>query len=450
MKDRTKSALVAGYVLFCIVLGGSAQGAWTNLALQLAGIGLLAVAAIITKPAEEGTRSSWPNALLIAAIALVLVQLIPLPAAVWTKLPGREAIAEGFDALGYALPPLPISEAPYATVMTLFAFIPAVAAFAATLALRASARAIFFGVIAGTVLGIVVGALQVAGGPASWAYFYPISSGGAVGFFANGNHMGTLLLIAIPLIAALIASAKSERGASKWARHTIGIAVLVLVLVGIALNGSFAAFGLAIPVIIASAAIMPAGYRWRRAALPFASLLLLAGVVLLAVKPIGSNVLQRDPSTSLTGRYEIWHKTGEAIRDSFPAGTGLGTFQQVYGLQEDPSKVSNEYVNHAHNDYLELVLELGLPAAILLVLFLAWWAVSAVRIWTSPVSTPAARAATIATAAVLAHSIVDFPLRTAAISAIFAACIALMELQLGAPVAKKRGEKRPTRHVQIG
>ena len=175
----------------------------------------------------------------------------------------------------------------------------------------------------------------------------------------------------------------------------------------------------------------------------------LAAVVLLAVKPIGSDVLQRNPSTSLTGRFEIWHKTGEALRDSFPAGTGLGTFEKVYGLQEDPTNVANEYVNHAHNDFLELILELGLPGAILLALFLAWWGVSSVRIWTSPVSTPAARAATIATGAVLAHSVVDFPLRTAAISAVFAICIALMQLQLGAPVAAKRGEKRPSRHVQL-
>lgn len=112
--------------------------------------------------------------------------------------------------------------------------------------------------------------------------------------------------------------------------------------------------------------------------------------------------------------------------------------------------MTREYVNHAHNDYLELVLELGTAGAVLIVLFLLWWAVAAARIWQSQLSTPFARASTIVTAAVLAHSIVDFPLRTAAISAIFAAAIAIMAKDLASAPVRQRGESRPTRHVKLG
>jgi len=160
--------------------------------------------------------------------------------------------------------------------------------------------------------------------------------------------------------------------------------------------------------------------------------------------------MEESASSSVTSRSQIWSTTGQAIADSMPVGTGLGSFEQVYRHYEDPWQVRSEYVNHAHNDYLELILELGAPGAILILLFLVWWAIAAVRIWTSQLSTPFSRAATIVTGTILAHSIVDFPLRTAAISAIFTVSIAIMAQHLvRAPVARK-GELRPSKHVTLG
>ena len=112
--------------------------------------------------------------------------------------------------------------------------------------------------------------------------------------------------------------------------------------------------------------------------------------------------------------------------------------------------VTSEYVNHAHNDYLELVLELGAAGAVLIVLFLGWWAVAATRVWTSTLSTPFGRAATIATAAILAHSIVDYPLRTGALMAVFGAAIALMAQRSRSAPENKRSDLRPARHVKLG
>jgi O-antigen ligase len=173
-------------------------------------------------------------------------------------------------------------------------------------------------------------------------------------------------------------------------------------------------------------------------------------VSLLATRPIASGTIGANAETSVTGRAEIWGTTTQAIADSFPIGTGLGSFEQVYRHYEDPAKVSQEYVNHAHNEYLEIFLELGAAGLAAMAVFLAWWMLATFSIWTSSLSTPFARASTIASATILAHSIVDFPLRTAAISAIFAACIATMAQNLrSAPVIRK-GEFRPTRHVTLG
>jgi O-antigen ligase len=173
-------------------------------------------------------------------------------------------------------------------------------------------------------------------------------------------------------------------------------------------------------------------------------------VILLASAPVATSNPSSAAETSVSSRQQIWATTQRAIESTFPVGTGLGSFEEVYRQYEDPADVSPRYINHAHNDYLELVLELGAPGLILILLFLGWWATATVRIWTSSLSTPFERAATVASAAILAHSIVDFPLRTAAIMAVFGVAIALMTQPLRSVEPSSASERRPTRHVKLG
>lgn len=106
------------------------------------------------------------------------------------------------------------------------------------------------------------------------------------------------------------------------------------------------------------------------------------------------------------------------------------------------------FVVHAHNDYLEVALELGLAGIVLTLLFLAWWAAAVWRTWRTAEPGPFARAAAIASAGVLIHSLVDFPLRTAAIAACFGMCIALLADSRAAP-PKEKAQLRRKRHVEF-
>lgn len=442
--------IVAAYVLLCILLGGSTQIPWTNLGLQIVGILILAWAAAGPRPPDSDSRFSVPDILLILGLILVLLQLIPIPEGAWASLPGREALAHSVARLGIEFPTMTVSETPYGSVETVFAAIPAMAAFAATERLAPSPRLIAAAIVAGMVLGVLLGAVQVAGGPGSWAYFYEITNSGAVGFFANSNHMATLLLASIPLGAALLGSSSADRRSSTAGRYAVGIALLGLVLLGVMLNRSLAALLLVIPILIASFTLIPAGYKWRRFALPVTGIALGAAIAMLASNPIASTEIQSNAATAVNSRSEIWNVTVRAIKDNFPVGTGLGSFGQVYRQYENPDSVTLEYINHAHNDYLEFALELGASGIILIVLFLAWWSVAAVRIWTSQLSTRFTRAATIVTAAVLAHSFVDFPLRTAAIAAIFGAMTGLMAQHPRIAGSNSEAGTRGSRHVQLG
>lgn len=448
--SRKLGRLVAPvYLILCIVLGGSAQSVWGNFALQLIGLAILVWAIVRRRRLEESTRI--PDILIVTALVIACLQLVPISPAMWTKLPGRAGIAENYALLRIPLPWLPVSETPYLSMATLFALLPPFAMFTAILVSdrdRVAAGAL----IAAVSAAIFLGALQVASGPGSEWYFYPITNSGAVGFFANSNHMGTLLLAAIPFVAALLLSGKSQRRlrGRTAAMVTIAGAALGLILVGIALNRSLAALLLALPVLLATGLMVPAGWRLRWFGIPVAALALTVAIAVLSVNPLSSTAASQSKEVSVQSRQAIWKKTGEAIAASFPVGTGLGSFANVYPLYENPDAVDSTYVNHAHNDYLELALELGLAGILLPVLFIIWWAIRSIRIWSSNLSSPFDRAATIASAAILAHSVVDYPLRTSAIAAVFAMCIGIIARSHQKEASSKQADSQGLRHVTIG
>ena len=442
--------VLPAYLFLCLIVGGSAQGVWANMALQLLAIAILGWSLISRRSDELTAASRQAVTLILAAGALIALQLVPLPASVWPSLPGREPIAEGFQILGYPLPSLSVSLTPYETLATLVAVLPALAVFVATIRSWQRQGLVAAAVLAGAFAGVVLGALQVVGGSDSGWYLYDLTNRwSAVGFFANSNHMGSLLLVCVPFALAILASSNSRRKTrgSVVGMIALGTAGLLVVASGLVLNRSLAALGIAVPVLLFSALLLPGGWKFRRLAVPVGSIALLAAMLVLARTPITAQ--DRGAYISFESRTEVWDATAGLVQDYLPVGSGLGSFSSVFQFSEDPAAVSSKYVNHVHNDYLELLLELGLPGAILLIMFFAWWLVQTVRVWRSGLTGYYARAATIASGALLAHSMVDYPLRTAALSSIFAMCLAFMA-QPRAPKEPDDGDGRSVRHMTIG
>jgi O-antigen ligase len=380
-------------------------------------------------------------------VLLVLFQLLPMPPAIWTKIPGRVAIEQGYQALGEPLPWLPLSLTPYDTLAAAFYGLPFLAVLLSVLLVRTTNfQWVVAALVLGTFAGIALGAVQAAGGE-SWK-LYSITNTGAVGFFANRNFFGTLLVVNIPFAVALMASGKASNAHSGAAVRVLGAAYLLVIVIGIILNQSLAAALIALPVSLASLALFRfrVGWKWSVAALVV--LLAVGAALLLTSVPPGSEIEHADV-VSVQTRMEIWAQTLKIIGDSFPFGTGLGSFREVYDLYEEPTLIDRWYVNNAHNDYLELVLELGLPGILLMGGFLAWWVVRAKVIWQSPHVDLIARAGTIASAAVLAHSVVDYPLRTAAIASVFAFCLGAMATFGETSDQQAHPRKRRMRHVRI-
>jgi O-antigen ligase len=452
--DRLRSAAIPLYLLACLLLGGSAQGVWQNMILQLAGLALLAWAAAHSSSAVLPKFAKQVLFIAIAALAVVVLQSVLLPPAIWSAVGPRRQIAAGYSLLGMSVPAEPLTLTPYEGLSSLFACIPALAIFCSMVRLKAyRPEWLAIAVMAAALGGIALGSLQVASPSrvSPW-YLYPETNfGSAVGFFANANHMGTLLIVSFPFLAALSASSGISSDRQRYASMRAAAAGAALVLiVGLALNGSLAAYGLALPVLLASALIVfRAKKRIRRWVSLAVALLMISSVVILEIAPLGTNLMTQEATTSVQSRQEIFSTTLDAARNFFPFGSGLGSFRNVYHLYEDPNQVTSTYVVHAHNDYLEIALEMGIAGIILIAVFLVCWGAAVLRVWRATEGELFARAASIASAAILIHSLVDFPLRTAAISATFAMCLALLA-DGSLPKRSRPDDLRPTRHVRIG
>jgi O-antigen ligase len=365
-------------------------------------------------------------------------------------------VADGYAVLGIAPPWLPLSLAPYETLSTVLALIPALGMLAASVRFGCRPHWLVAALVTGTLAGVLLGAMQVSSpDPASspWYLYEDTNLGVATGFFANANHMADLLVITLPFLAALLASVR--RDGTNVQRYSAVVALVagaaLIIAVGIALNGSLAGYGLAAPVLVASAAIVaPDRNRSIRWLAPAAGILLIGAVGWLATTPLsGSAALRANAATSVQSRQEIAAVSAKAARDFMPLGSGVGTFQRIYAVYEDHDRLdTTTYVNHAHNDYLEIVLETGVPGLAVLVLFLLWWGRATWRVWRPGDVDPYARAGAIASAAILVHSLVDFPLRTAAIGSCFALCLALLVRQRIAPATGK-SDLWSTRHVVV-
>ena len=448
---RLKPAVIPLYIFLCLLIGGSAQGRWGYALLQLLAIGILAWAALTREPTELTAAGKRLFLIAAAVLALFAIQLVPLPPAIWTQLPGRGFVAEGYGLLGLGLPWQPISLAPYDTLTTAMTLLPPIAVLAGMLRLGAFKEDwLVAALLAGACASVVTGTLQVTSGGTSW-YFYRFSNfGAAAGFFANSNHMAALLLVGVPFLAATAAS-RWRRLRDIQARPLIvalALGAAAVLGVGILVNGSFAVLLLGAPVAAATAIMVlkPSPRRMRLGFL-LAALLLVAGAI--AIGFAGRAGAGAGNETSIETRAAIWSESVEAIGDHWLGGTGIGTFGQVYRRYENPATIDRFFVNHAHNDYLEIALETGLPGMLLLVGFFAWWAGRAVHAWRSSTATHYMKAASIASATLLLHSFVDFPLRTAALSSVMAMCLALMAEARGTRRPPKPDGSRPARHVTL-
>ena len=81
-------------------------------------------------------------------------------------------------------------------------------------------------------------------------------------------------------------------------------------------------------------------------------------------------------------RLEFAHNTINAAEAYMPFGSGFGTFMSVYPSFEPPQDaLDDRYVNHAHDDVLEVWLEGGIMSLMLMAAFATWLLLMSAKSW---------------------------------------------------------------------
>jgi len=325
--------------------------------------------------------------IILAALVLVMVQLIPLPPAIWQAMPGRLGLANATSAIGMAEVWRPIAIVPGAAVNAAASLVVpfAILLLVAGLEEREIAwlPAIVLGMAAAAAL---LGLLQFSGAGFNNP-FVNDSPGQVSGNLANRNHFALLLAVGC-LVAPVWAFQVRQR--LSW-RVPVAVGLVVLFVLIILASGSRA--GLLIGVLAIAMALLLVRNaiqrerrhlpRWVFPVIVMGSVLTIGLFVLLS---IGA-----DRAISVDRLFQM--EAGEDLRTRnmptvlmmigtyFPIGSGFGGFDPVFRIHEPLAMLKPTYFNHAHNDFLEVALDGGFGALVLLLAALIWWVVASIRAW---------------------------------------------------------------------
>ncbi|WP_292068085.1 O-antigen ligase family protein [Brevundimonas sp. UBA7664] len=434
-KGQWDSVAIAAVILLALsfVFGGASR----EHALRLALVELAALPVLVLGAGRLIKTGLWREhrfalGLMAAVVALPLIQLIPLPPAVWSGLPGRDQMVLALRLAGIEPGWSPLSLTPDKTWQSVLALTPPFALFIAILSQSQIQRERLARIcVAAAVAGILLGAAQLASG-SDRLYLWNTTGGGLInGFFANRNHLASFFLIALPFAITLEAATlrrKDRPTSALW----FGALFAGLVVVALAAVRSRAGIVLFAPVMAASmlAAWIAAGRRR-----PGPGLLVLVGAVgaaltIVAVLALPPILARFDTGGASELRFERWPLVAETAQTYLPLGSGIGSFDPVYRSVEPLNELDGSYFNQAHNEYLETWLEAGWLGAGLIVAFLIWYGRRCWSAWRAPASRERdlQRAASIGIGVLLLHSIVDYPLRTVTLAVVFAMCCGLLEL----------------------
>lgn len=307
---------------------------------------------------------------------LGLLQLSPLPIDWWSGLAGRDIYVDALAAAGGLGPQeLPLSLNPQATVTALLSGIPAVATLFAALYLpRALVEKCLAVLLAAGACQMLLAVLQFWMGPGSALYFGADSATGFVGTFANRNHLADFLIMLMPVwffwVSQGMNGHKHHGEASPFGGKSAlwlfyGFALLVVALATLSRGALLSA------AVILSACTLLLGIKFKsrlgrkqRIALAVAvGLVTVLAIVSVGAERVGQRLDKATVAVDAQTRNNFTSATLDGARTFWPWGSGAGTYESVFPRFQAADSLL--YVEYAHNDYAQLLMELGLPGLLL-------------------------------------------------------------------------------------
>ena len=457
-----KILILVAFLILVFVFGGSNRAdAFSQIIVRVVAVVFAAIFYLMSSPKAFGPVKPVGYGLVLL-VGLMILQLVPLPFSVWAHLPGRQVFTDLPEVFPASSPWRPVSLVPDATLNSLLSVLPGFAAVAGFSMLRPHDR--FWLICAMIVLALVsgmVGILQLTG-QSPWLYLYQgMSDGTAVGFFANRNHQAALLCSALPMLAAFAACREAPGSPTirAFLAALSGIVILPLIVVTGSRTGILLmAVGLTAAYMIyrragaqrigSQQAAGPVPALSRRqwlwvgafAAVVLTFMLLIASSKAVAIQRAFAMDVEAD------ARLRLFWPMIDLLSTYFPFGTGFGSFPQVFKVFEPFSNLGPAYFNHAHNDVLELLIEGGLPGALILFAGGTWWTRKALVAWRGKGRSDGRLFAQVGSAVTLVFgiaSLTDYPLRTPICSVVFLMGCCLMSVH---PQSVKLRQKADNKH----
>lgn len=365
--------------LLCLAValgGGGVRYGLANLAIQLAALVVLAAR-------RDAVIHFWRQAplslkgLAVLTLALPALHLLPVPESVWTALPGRDLVQQSFALAGRS-GWAPASVDPVRTAVALTGMIvPATILMAGWSLSRTHLLLLGWLVVAIGLVNVLMGIPQVlSGGDQVTLYSNPALTDVLYGTFANRNSTGLFLVAALLLVAVLPSPIVHK------SVLPMRIALCVLLITAVVLTRSRTALVLAaIPLLLAAirsiswvrmnkSGSMLSSSAARRAVIgaAFLGIGAIASVLVMAPGRVG-DTMERFQASSDARAY-IWEDSLYSASRYWPVGAGMGTFDEVFQADESLENATERRAGRAHNDYLEVAIEAGLPGLILIALWL--------------------------------------------------------------------------------
>jgi O-antigen ligase len=379
-------------------------------------------------------RRNGAGVLIALTTLWIVLSLVPLPMSVLSVLSPRayQFRSEALALVGGEAEPAPWSTTPFLTLQDMLLWIACVLLFltahhavsSSRTARRLSLSLLVLGVLSG-LYGLVQW-LVFVGGSASPGFQ------AATGSFGNRNHFALfqemLFLVGLGFFQMRWHDSPrtKDRVSAQEEKAKSALLGLGVALVGLSVLFSLSRAGIAFTVF--GCALFLHLTRARGTALALGTVLL-AVALWIGIGPVMSRFgLVPDDLAQESGRAAVWRDSLPALSDYWLTGSGLSSFQYVYPAYR--SFGGRRFYSWAHNDYLQLGIELGLPGLLLATAFIVW----AIRRARRARRELADRASPLATLhagycagaiAVALHSFFDFGLRLPANAALFAILLAV-------------------------
>ena len=419
-------------------------------------------------PTREATPDTLPRWKWVLVVLLAsspqwigLLQLVPLPADWWAHLPGRQIYLDAQQAAGIAKPgQLPLSLNPLATQASIWASVPVTAVFLASLLVPTDRVYTLIKLL--LALGLAQVVLSVAqfatGAHLSPLQFTNQPGGAIVGSFANRNSLADYLAMMVPLWFVVLLHL-DRHGHSKrhgdggpfqgmlkplWA--LCGFA-LVVVLISTQSRGgllaSMVVMALSLWVYLSTRSRYELSIKARIGVVVLMVVFSATALLSAGAEKVTDRIHRQQLAFDADERQRLAMSALEGSQDLWPWGGGMGTFESVFPRFQHLHSAFR-YVNEAHNDYAQLLMDLGLytvPLALMLMVLVAHqvWQLRATVRADRRLSTHVATQwlAGCAVLALLLHSWVDFNMRIPAL-AMTAAVLAGFFLRPPEPGASHR------------